>query len=147
MDFKGWHSGGYLPHFDSQDVTRFVTLRLADSLPLAALDRLRTADRAETLRDEMLDLGWGACWLREREIAGVLRTLFWRLTANAIACTHGRSCPITSMFCFLKPQPRRWVRTVACGAAAPFGRRTIGTASSEMTALQRRKTGLGEAPA
>ena len=73
MDFKGWHSRGYLPHFDSQDVTQFVTFRLADSLPLAALDRLRTADRAETLRDEMLDRGWGACWLREGEIACIVQ--------------------------------------------------------------------------
>ena len=33
MDHKGWHSRGYLPHFDSQDVVQFVTFRLADSLP------------------------------------------------------------------------------------------------------------------
>src|SRR6188474_3214947 len=26
-DFKGWHSRGYLPHFDSQDITQFVTFR------------------------------------------------------------------------------------------------------------------------
>ena len=43
MEFKGWHSRGYLPHFDSQDVTQFVTFRLADSLPTSALDRLRDA--------------------------------------------------------------------------------------------------------
>ena len=30
MDHKGWHSRGYLPHFDSQDVVQFVTFRLAD---------------------------------------------------------------------------------------------------------------------
>jgi putative transposase len=30
---KGWHSRGYLPHFDSMDTVQFVTFRLADSLP------------------------------------------------------------------------------------------------------------------
>jgi putative transposase len=73
MDFKGWHSRGYLPHFDSQDVTQFVTFRLADSLPTAALQRLRTALRVETLRDEMLDRGWGACWLRQDEVARIVQ--------------------------------------------------------------------------
>jgi putative transposase len=54
MDHKGWHSRGYLPHFDSQDVVQFVTFRLADSLPKEALLNLRGAARAESLRDELL---------------------------------------------------------------------------------------------
>jgi putative transposase len=33
MPSKGWHSRGYLPHFDSQEIVQFVTYRLADSLP------------------------------------------------------------------------------------------------------------------
>ena len=73
MEFKGWHSRGYLPHFDSQDVTQFVTFRLADSLPTSALDRLRDAARVESLRDEMLDRGWGACWLQRNEIARIVQ--------------------------------------------------------------------------
>ena len=66
---KGWHSRNYLPHFDSQDVIQFVTFRLADSLPMQAIERLRTADKAESLRQQMLDSGWGACWLRMEPIA------------------------------------------------------------------------------
>jgi REP element-mobilizing transposase RayT len=54
MDHKGWHSRGYLPHFDSQDVVQFVTFRLADSLPKEARLNLRGAARAESLRDELL---------------------------------------------------------------------------------------------
>ena len=44
MSHKGWHSRHYLPHFDSQDVTQFVTFRLADSLSAEARARLKDAE-------------------------------------------------------------------------------------------------------
>src|SRR5207247_9801775 len=31
--FRGWHSRGYLPHFDAPVTQQFLTWRLADSLP------------------------------------------------------------------------------------------------------------------
>jgi REP-associated tyrosine transposase len=76
MDHKGWHSRGYLPHFDSQDVVQFVTFRLADSLPVEAALRLRAAAQPESLRDEFLDKGWGACWLRDERIAEIVEQAF-----------------------------------------------------------------------
>src|SRR5215467_5594103 len=81
MSHKGWHSRNYLPHFDSQDVIQFVTFRLADSLPAEAIRRLKTADRAETLRHEMLDRGWGACWLRSEPIARLVEDAFLEFDA------------------------------------------------------------------
>jgi REP element-mobilizing transposase RayT len=94
-DFKGWHSRGYLPHFDSQDIPQCVTFRLADSLPMSALERLYAATRAESLRDEMLDRGWGACWLRRDEIARIVQDAFllfdgarYRLHAWTIMPNH-----------------------------------------------------------
>src|SRR5262245_37778524 len=78
---RGWHSRHYLPHFDSQDVIQFVTFRLADSLPAEALARLRDADRAETLRHEMLDRGWGACWLKSEPIARLVEEAFLEFDA------------------------------------------------------------------
>ena len=36
---KGWHSRGYLPHFDGGSIAQTVTFHLADSLPQAVLDR------------------------------------------------------------------------------------------------------------
>src|SRR5260370_32367773 len=81
VEHKGWHSRGYLPHFDSQDVIQFVTFRLADSLLAAAVAKLRTAAQRESLRDEMLDLGWGACWLERDNIA--------RLVEDAFLAFHG----------------------------------------------------------
>jgi|AraplaMF_Cvi_mMS_1032046.scaffolds.fasta_scaffold39674_2 REP element-mobilizing transposase RayT len=77
MEPKGWHSRGYLPHFDSQDVVQFVTYRLSDSLPLEALERIRLSDRPETLRDELLDRGWGACWLRQAPVAEIVEQSFF----------------------------------------------------------------------
>ncbi len=35
---KGWHSRGYLPHFDSPEIVQFITFRLADSLPRSVVD-------------------------------------------------------------------------------------------------------------
>ena len=76
MQSKGWHSRGYLPHYDSQDVIQFVTYRLADSLPAEALERIKLSDRAESLRDELLDRGWGDCWLRLPQIAQIVQKSF-----------------------------------------------------------------------
>ena len=95
MDQKGWHSRGYLPHFDSQDVVQFVTFRLADSLPKEALLKLRGAERAESLRDELLDQGLGVCWLRSDRIARIVGDAFlvfdgerYRLHAWTIMPNH-----------------------------------------------------------
>jgi REP element-mobilizing transposase RayT len=69
MRHKGWHSRGYLPHFDSAETVQFVTFRLADSLPRAVAEALamRPDNLAET--DQRLDSGLGACWLREAAVA------------------------------------------------------------------------------
>jgi putative transposase len=69
VNHKGWHSRGYLPHFDSAETVQFVTFRLADSLPRAVAEALaKLADNlAET--DHKLDGGLGSCWLREPTIA------------------------------------------------------------------------------
>src|SRR3954471_12785355 len=95
MQSKGWHSRGYLPHFDSQDLIQFVTYRLADSLPLEALDRIQSSDRPESLRDELLDRGSGACWLRLPQIAQIIEQSFlafdgdrYRLHAWTIMPNH-----------------------------------------------------------
>ena len=60
MTHKGWHSRGYLPHFDSADTIQFVTFRLFDSLPRAV---------AEMLANNLTPLqrptkAWTADWVR-----------------------------------------------------------------------------------
>jgi REP-associated tyrosine transposase len=95
MDHKRWHSRAYLPHFDSQDVVQFVTFRLADSLPREAERRLRAAAQPESLRDELLDKGWGSCWLRNERVAEIVEQAFlvfdtrrYRLHAWTIMPNH-----------------------------------------------------------
>ncbi|MEK7995003.1 MAG: transposase [Planctomycetota bacterium] len=70
---KGWHSRGYLPHFDSPETIQFVTFRLADSLPRAVVDALRLREDAVQHIDRELDAGLGACSLRHTEIASLVQ--------------------------------------------------------------------------
>jgi REP element-mobilizing transposase RayT len=75
----GWHSRGYLPHYDGLYTTQHVTLHLADSLPANVLERLNR--EIEALPEEKqnaelrkrveawIDAGHGSCVLREPAIA------------------------------------------------------------------------------
>ncbi|MCC6415579.1 MAG: transposase [Opitutaceae bacterium] len=69
----GWHSRGYLPHFDNGRSLQAVTYRLADALPAAVVLRLeeqsidQAAHRAEIER--FIDAGHGCCLLRRAENA------------------------------------------------------------------------------
>lgn len=48
MEKKGWHTRGYLPHFDG-DVVQFITIRLHDSLPRNILERHKSEKDAGKL--------------------------------------------------------------------------------------------------
>ena len=75
---RGWHSRGYLPHFDDE-VTQAVTFRLADSVPVPLIERWREELRGladATARAELiarierhLDSNSGACHLRHSAVA------------------------------------------------------------------------------
>jgi REP element-mobilizing transposase RayT len=69
MSHRGWHSRGYLPHFDSPEAVQFVTFRLVDSLPRTIAEALaKLADNlAET--DRKLDCSYGSCWLSQPMVA------------------------------------------------------------------------------
>jgi putative transposase len=69
---KGWHSRGYLPHFDSPETVQFVTFRLADSLPAAVAAMLHREANVHHV-DRELDVGLGACWLRQPKIASLVQ--------------------------------------------------------------------------
>jgi putative transposase len=71
----GWHSRGYMPHFDSHHVVQHVTFHLADSLPASVLARLekelrtvpperQDAERRKRI-ETWFDAGHGCCLLRE----------------------------------------------------------------------------------
>ncbi len=78
-----WHSRGYLPHFESSEVTQHVTFHLADSLPQTVLLRLeselklvspekRLVERRNRV-DAWIDAGHGSCILRKPAIADMVQ--------------------------------------------------------------------------
>lgn len=79
----GWHSRGYLPHFDGPGAIQHVTFHLADSLPQVMLRRLEAdltiipiekqdAERRKRA-DAWIDAGYGACVLRQPGIADLVQ--------------------------------------------------------------------------
>jgi hypothetical protein len=69
LGFKGWHTRGYLPHFDAPGVTQMIGLRLADSLPETLrhewepILQLKDERERRIRLEEYLDHGRGACEL------------------------------------------------------------------------------------
>lgn len=86
---RGWHSRGYLPHFNGEAVTQFITFRLADSLPLHVLEGWKQELAQQTLPEperqlelqrrieRYLDQGAGARHLQETRVAALVeRSLY-----------------------------------------------------------------------
>lgn len=81
---RGWHSRGYLPHFDGGEICQFITLHLADALPQQVLRRWKAELEAEKEIDakialqrrieKYLDQGYGACHLRNEKIAELVQS-------------------------------------------------------------------------
>jgi hypothetical protein len=75
----GWHSRGYLPHFDGGALAQFITFRLQDALPGSVLRRWKeelTHEKPGEVEAVMrrrveayLDQGHGSCYLKEPEVA------------------------------------------------------------------------------
>jgi REP element-mobilizing transposase RayT len=101
----GWHSRGYLPHFDGGEIPQFITFRLADSMPQTLLDKWRkefgsehdiNLDAALRKRIELyLDQGYGECHLKDPRIAELVQNSFlffdperYRLSAWVIMPNH-----------------------------------------------------------
>ncbi|RYG67541.1 transposase [bacterium] len=76
---KGWHSRGYLPHFDSPELIQFLTFRMGDSLPLELLKRWRSDPQCwsehqiQNSIQNYLDRGKGACHLNNPEVAAIVQ--------------------------------------------------------------------------
>src|SRR2546421_1768147 len=79
----GWHSRGYLPHFDAGEVFQSITFRLYDSMPQNVLNQWREelARESEDFEDELryriesyLDSGVGGCYLSNERIAQTVQS-------------------------------------------------------------------------
>jgi putative DNA methylase len=80
---RGWHSRGYLPHFDGGEICQFITLHLGDSLPQDVW--LKWKSELEQEKDEQakiilyqrfenyLDEGHGECYLRVERVAATVQ--------------------------------------------------------------------------
>jgi len=81
-NFKGWHSRGYIPHFDSSQVIQVVTFRLIDSLPDYVIqnlyETLKSKSESEKRRyiDRQLDECLGKCYLSDHRIAEIIEDAF-----------------------------------------------------------------------
>lgn len=78
----GWHSRGYLPHFEGSEIAQTINLRLADSLPKRVLERwsqeltLDPLMNASVVRERIeryLDQGYGSCALRDKRMAKMVQ--------------------------------------------------------------------------
>jgi len=47
-DLRGWHTRGYLPHFDGGEIVQFITIHLGDALPKVVIDRWKVELKNET---------------------------------------------------------------------------------------------------
>jgi len=79
----GWHSRGYIPHFDGRELPQFITHHLTDSMPRSVLARWKQ-ELAQTPHDESkiilhrrieryLDQGYGNAWLKDHRIANMVQ--------------------------------------------------------------------------
>jgi putative transposase len=86
LGFLGWHERGYLPHCDFPGLVQFVTIRLADSMPVSRRGEWEHQLKIEddrvkrTKLEEYLDRGIGECHLRDPSVA--------KITENALLHFH-----------------------------------------------------------
>jgi putative DNA methylase len=79
----GWHSRGYLPHFDGVALPQFISYHLADSIPAKVIKRW--CDEFKRLEYEQerillqrriekyLDCGFGELLLKDERVAGMVQ--------------------------------------------------------------------------
>jgi REP element-mobilizing transposase RayT len=79
----GWHSRGYLPHFDGRATPQFITLHLADSIPKKVIERWqRELSQVEDKQKQIvlqrrieryLDQAYGSCLLKDHRVARIVQ--------------------------------------------------------------------------
>jgi REP element-mobilizing transposase RayT len=100
----GWHSRGYVPHFDAGEVFQSITFRLYDSMPQALLEKWKheLARESGQWEDELryrieayLDRGISECYLADKRIATLVQSALvhfdsqrYRLSAWVVMPNH-----------------------------------------------------------
>jgi len=60
----GWHSRGYLPHFDAGEIAQTITFRLADSLPHIVLERWKRELERESAPNPCFVSALNIIWIK-----------------------------------------------------------------------------------
>lgn len=101
----GWHSRGYLPHFDGREVPQFVSWHLFDSVPASVISRWRQElNLSDSLADRILlqmriekylDHGYGQAFMKDHRVASLIQNVllgsdgeWYRLFAWVIMPNH-----------------------------------------------------------
>jgi len=138
----GWHSRGYLPHFDGRDCIQHVTFHLSDSLPATAVARLEA--ELQTLPDDLqsverrkrlhawIDAGHGRCGLRNQESAEMMQGVLWhgdglryRLLAWVIMPNH--------VHALIAPMPEWSLSKIVASWKSYSGRRLAAAGADMLT--------------
>jgi REP element-mobilizing transposase RayT len=79
----GWHSRGYLPHFDGIEIPQFITIHLADSIPKKVIKRWQEELKSLKYEQEKillqrrieryLDHGYGEALLKNASVATMVQ--------------------------------------------------------------------------
>jgi REP element-mobilizing transposase RayT len=83
LRIAGWHSRGYLPHFDGIEIPQFITVHLADSIPKKVIKRWQEELRSLKYEQERillqrriekyLDQGYGEALLKNPSVANMVQ--------------------------------------------------------------------------
>ena len=80
---KGWHSRGYLPHYDSPEIIQHIVFRTLDSLPTSVVDCLSDDPaKRRTQVDEYLDRSTGERALADPLCATIVQDCLKRADAQ-----------------------------------------------------------------
>jgi hypothetical protein len=84
----GWHSRGYLPHFDGLEMPQFISIHLGDSVPRDVIERWsRELDIKNSAKDKVLlqkriekyaDQGYGEAFLKDPQLAEMVQETLMR---------------------------------------------------------------------
>ena len=79
----GWHTRGYLPHFDGQPTPQTITFHLGDAFPVKVIERWERQLKDLTDQHKLvvmqqriekyLDQGYGECFLKDPMVAKLVQ--------------------------------------------------------------------------
>ena len=94
----GWHTRGYLPHFDGIALPQSISMHLADSIPARVIERWRNELSymkekprkvwLEKRVQKYLDQGYGECFLKDPRVATMVQ--------KALQNLEGKRCKVFS---------------------------------------------------